>query len=273
MSRNDGLGRADSHPDRQWQTHLNAQRTILAQLGEGSRRRFIDIGCGEATLAELFVSTYVDATAVGVDLYEDKLRSALRRLEQVGIEKVALVQGDARRLPLGSDCADVAAIVAVLAWVHPCELETLCEARRILTPGGQLLLASMIRQRGVRQFTTIVDSLFRRAARETQLAGPVPSFTARSLTISRLQSLAASAGLTIEATNIWRRGRKYASGEELITVIERAMRGFYWQGKGPEETSILRARVIGLVDAEVRIAGAFDIPQLNAILRCRKRPA
>lgn len=104
-----------------------------------------DLGCGTGRLAET-VAPFV-RSVIGVDESSDMLEAARQRLaDQVGREgeegKVELRQGRLESLPLEDGTLDVALQALVLHYV-PEPPQALAEARRVLRPGGRLLVVDM----------------------------------------------------------------------------------------------------------------------------------
>lgn len=106
----------------------------LGSLGDVEGRDVLELGCGAAqwTLALLERG----ARAVGVDLSEQQLAHAvmLARPKATG---VALVQGDAERLPFESRAFDIV-FCDHGAIVFASPDKTVAEASRVLRPGGVL---------------------------------------------------------------------------------------------------------------------------------------
>ncbi len=108
-----------------------------ALLGEASV--VADLGCGTGQLSAA-VAPFV-ARVIAVDESRAMLDAARRRLE--GHANVDLRQGDLESLPLEDASVDVTLLV--LALHHAVEPErVLREARRVLAPGGRLLVVDMV---------------------------------------------------------------------------------------------------------------------------------
>ncbi|WP_224447722.1 class I SAM-dependent methyltransferase [Haloprofundus salilacus] len=84
-------------------------REALADLDLPNRRRILDVGCGTGELARVLADEAPDAQVVGVDADPNLLRVAR---EQTGISAVA---GDATRLPVVDDAADLVVCQALLS--------------------------------------------------------------------------------------------------------------------------------------------------------------
>ncbi len=128
----------------QWdamRTELFGARAELAAFPAllGGSAIVADLGCGTGQLAGA-VAPFVDRV-VAVDESRSMLEAARRRLE--GHANIELRQGDLERLPIDDRSVDVALVV--LALHHVVEPErVLAEARRVLAPGGRLLVVDMV---------------------------------------------------------------------------------------------------------------------------------
>ena len=145
--------------DRWWDASFTAflQEALLPQAGE----RVLDVGCGAGT-AELILSALQPGGVhfVGIDLVQARLRDARRAMREQGVA-AELAAADAARLPFAPASFDAAFAVAVLQHV-PTPRAVIDALRRVLRPGGRLVLAepdnarallvqrSGVRARGVR---------------------------------------------------------------------------------------------------------------------------
>ena len=116
-------------------THFYAQ-SLLALLDP----RWVvgDLGCGTGQVSEL-VAPYVERV-VAVDASSEMLSAARSRLRQH--KSVILKKGVLEKLPIEDDSLDVAALVLVLHHLAD-PVAALSEARRVLQPGGRLLVVDM----------------------------------------------------------------------------------------------------------------------------------
>ncbi len=103
-------------------------RTLAIQPGE----RVLDVGCGAGQ--GLASAAGCGGTAVGIDISPVMLRSARRAL---GLEHIA--RADANDLPYADGTFSAAYAVNVL-YFWPDAIATLREIRRVLQPGGRLML-------------------------------------------------------------------------------------------------------------------------------------
>jgi len=109
----------------------------------------LDVGCGNGRHTELLAER-CDRT-VGLDVSRELLAVARERAVDGGgggggdaDPTYALVQGDAARLPLATDCADLAVYVATLHHLptRAGRLASLDELARVLAPGGRALVSA-----------------------------------------------------------------------------------------------------------------------------------
>ncbi len=99
----------------------------------------VDIGCGTGLMtAEL--ARHV-RQVIGVDNAEAMLDAARHRTAE--LPNVELRHGDAEALPLDDTTADAAMMALVLTYL-PDPMPALCEARRVLTPGGRLVVVDLL---------------------------------------------------------------------------------------------------------------------------------
>jgi SAM-dependent methyltransferase len=77
-----------------------------------------------------------------LDLQQQMLEHTMRRAAERGVENITATQGDARRLPYPDATFDAAYLTAVLGEI-PDQDEALRELRRVLKPGGRLVVGEL----------------------------------------------------------------------------------------------------------------------------------
>jgi SAM-dependent methyltransferase len=116
---------------------LDAFIALVSQLDLPRGARVVDLGGGSGWAGELLAR--FGFRPVVIDVALPLLRLARRRLGSTSID-AAIVAADMTALPLSSGSVD--AVMAIDALHHVEDLEAiLCEARRVLAPGGLFLLA------------------------------------------------------------------------------------------------------------------------------------
>jgi ArsR family transcriptional regulator len=99
-----------------------------------------DLGCGTGDLTARLARHA--GRVLGVDRSASMLKAARRRVE--GLSNVELRRGDLEALPLEDGTCDAALLVLALTYVPEPE-RALCEAARVLKPGGVIAIADLVR--------------------------------------------------------------------------------------------------------------------------------
>lgn len=102
-------------------------------------RAVLDLGAGTGLAAAALKRRWPRATVTAVDIAAPMLQIARRRGRFW--HPIRCVEADARRLPFGDASFDLVFSNLMLQWIHPHD-PALAEMRRVLRPGGLLLLSS-----------------------------------------------------------------------------------------------------------------------------------
>lgn len=161
--------------------------TITAPLGD-----LLDIGCGRGRMLKLLASHA--QRAVGVDIDADARQLARRELMLAGLPNCSLRQGDMYRLPFADGEFDTILLDGVLADADR-PVEALTEAKRLLSPGGRLVIVEELRggpaaeaQRALAEWSAAAGL---RLGRPRLLPATRPDWTLSVATAAERQSAAA----------------------------------------------------------------------------------
>lgn len=116
------------------------REAMLRSIPEG-RARVLELCCGTGVNIGLIARHRPQAQIVGVDLSEPMLAIAERTLGSNALKNIELVKMDATKTGFNAACFDAVLISLVLHEIED-SLATgiLAEARRVLKPGGQLIV-------------------------------------------------------------------------------------------------------------------------------------
>ena len=132
---------ADAYARMQQTRDEKGQQLLVALTGASDSDRVVDVACGPGFLTLAFAEACEHA--LGVDATDELLAGARREATRRGIDNVAFERGDANRLEQRDHGFDVAACRA--AFHHfPEPARVLCELRRVVKPGGRILVADML---------------------------------------------------------------------------------------------------------------------------------
>lgn len=145
----------------------------MARARGGARAaRILDIAAGTADFAIAAARMFPGAHVTGVDVTPEMLEIGRRKVERMGLSgRIALVTGDAEELDFAKGSFDCA-ICAFGFRNFPRRVRALEEARRVLKPGGHLLVLEFFRieSRALAWFTSawlrLTAALAARGAKE-----------------------------------------------------------------------------------------------------------
>ncbi len=127
-------------------------RDAVREMLPSGRARVLDLCCGTLSNTLEIACARPELEITGVDRSEGMLRAAERKIAACGVKNVRLLRADAAdtRLPDGSfDCAVIGLVL------HECSPALrgalLREARRLLAPGGSLIVLEWEREKTLRR--------------------------------------------------------------------------------------------------------------------------
>lgn len=174
--------------------HTGPNRAFVERLAElGARGRMLDIGTGPGHIPLLVCDRIASAQVVGIDLASTMLERADRhRSASPYRDRIELCLADAKRLDFPDNAFDAVFSNTILHHI-PDPLPFLVEARRVLRPGGCLLVRDLWRPESPERASELV-ALHTGGASAYQAELFRASLHA-SLTPDELRSLADAAGL------------------------------------------------------------------------------
>lgn len=109
-------------------------------------QRVLDLACGKGGVSLPFVYTY-KVKLIGVDMMPDYIREAWSRAEYSGVyEHCEFINGDAAEFAAANkDQWNAVLILGALSCIWPDPDEGLAAARRLVCPGGHLVIGSAYR--------------------------------------------------------------------------------------------------------------------------------
>ena len=127
----------------------------LVKKWVGNGQRVLDVGCGDGRYFEALKDK--KANYVGVDNCEALIKKT-RKYEN---RKTKFLVGDILDLPFGDNQFDYVLCIAVLHHIPSRELQlkALCEMRRVLKPGGKLIMTNWMLLREIYKLWRIVKLL------------------------------------------------------------------------------------------------------------------
>jgi demethylmenaquinone methyltransferase/2-methoxy-6-polyprenyl-1,4-benzoquinol methylase len=126
-----------------WRAMRTAERCIARAGGDAGR--ILDIASGTADFAIAAARRFPEAHVLGVDVTPEMLDVGRRKVGRLGLSaRVELETGDAERLELADGSFDCA-LCAFGFRNFPDRRRALGEARRVLRPGGHLLVLEFFR--------------------------------------------------------------------------------------------------------------------------------
>lgn len=125
----------------QWLVFSRAHRALIRKLRQrfGDRpAQLLDIGCGTGIFAAQLREAMPNIRTCGVDLVRGMIMKGAQRWRSIADHAIA-IQGDSERLPFADASFD--AITCANSFHHyPHQQIAVNEMRRVLKPGGRLLL-------------------------------------------------------------------------------------------------------------------------------------
>ena len=127
--------------DRAWARYVRDSTTLaLAAWPALPALRILDIGCGTGVLLQRALDADTTRTAIGLDITFNMLRKAAQRLPDC----VPLVCASSEKVPLRCESVDLVVSTSALHYMRD-PISMLTEARRLLVPGGTVIVGDWCR--------------------------------------------------------------------------------------------------------------------------------
>ncbi len=127
--------------DRAWERYVRDSTTLaLAEFPSTPALRVVDIGCGTGVLLRRAWDADTTRMVVGVDITLNMLQQAALRLPST----VPLVCASGDNVPLRCERVDVVVSTSALHYMRD-PISMLLEARRLLVPGGTVIVGDWCR--------------------------------------------------------------------------------------------------------------------------------
>jgi ubiquinone/menaquinone biosynthesis C-methylase UbiE len=148
--------------DRLWRRYLSASiDSAVARLPLAGATNLLDVGCGTGLLLAKARSRQPELELHGIDLTRQMLARARRRLGSAA----DLRRGSADALPYADDHADIVVSTSMLHCVSGPHAPVIREWRRVLRPGGTLVITDWNPEHvGTRTNTLLLRALGQRNA-------------------------------------------------------------------------------------------------------------
>jgi len=142
----EAMDTAEEAEDYDGMNHSDPNRNFMQRLFElGAHGHLLDLGTGPAHLPIMIAKARPDLRVTGIDLAHHMLRVAAHNIEASGLgDRIELKHGDAKALGLEAASFDTVYSNTILHHI-PDPRPFLAEAKRMVKPGGTLLIRDLFR--------------------------------------------------------------------------------------------------------------------------------
>jgi len=129
---------------------ISWRRFTVDKMEFFNTRRLLDVATGTCDLAIEGAVRYPHIHVTGIDFVREMLERGFEKVQQRGLSsRIDLVHGDALHLPFPDGSFDVAAMAFGIRNI-PHRMRALSELRRVVVPGGQILILELTLPQGPR---------------------------------------------------------------------------------------------------------------------------
>ena len=119
------------------------RKRTVSEMNFFNTNRFLDVATGTGDLALDCANTYSDVKVIGVDFVQEMVNNGLKKVDTQNLEhRVELKWGDATNIDFIDDTFDVTAIAFGIRNI-PNKEKALSEMKRIIVPGGQIMVLEL----------------------------------------------------------------------------------------------------------------------------------
>lgn len=119
------------------------RKTTVAGMRFFQTGRFLDVATGTADVAVAAALAHPRIRVVGIDLSREMLEAGRAKIRKRNLgDRISLMEGDALQLPFPDNHFDVVAVAFGIRNI-PDRMRALREMRRVLIPGGQIMVLEM----------------------------------------------------------------------------------------------------------------------------------
>ncbi|MBD2082177.1 methyltransferase domain-containing protein [Leptolyngbya sp. FACHB-17] len=124
--------------DQRWHSYITNTLTFLKQWAQiGSHEIVLDVACGTGEFERLLLQDHPNQQIVGIDVSTEMLTIAQAKLQPYST--VTFKPGNVTALPLKDECFDTVVCASAFHYFD-CPLDALAEMRRVLKPGGKVVI-------------------------------------------------------------------------------------------------------------------------------------
>lgn len=220
----------------------------------GPGRRVIDLAAGTGKLTRLLVPTGADVVAV-------EPVAGMRAQLAAGLPGIVVLDGTAEDLPLPDDSADAVTVAQAFHWFDA--PVALAEIRRVLHPGGHLLLLWNTRDRGHDWVRAFGDLL---------VDGPDAERPYDSYYDVDYAALVASAG-GFTPVELWAHAWEQPCDPDLLVARAESVSVVGALADAERARVLDRVRELARTHPDLAGRGSFGFPYVTRVYRCRTTEA